>query len=190
MLVDTGFPTGRIKLDRELEKAGCRPGNLRLVLLTHGDVDHVGNCAYLREKYGAPVVIHAKDAEMVKSGNTGSGRKARPDSVSLIFRILMLFTRRMAEKHPVEKFTPDLEIDESFDLTAYGLDAKVLHIPGHSKGSIGVLTGSGDLFCGDMFYNMPGFGLVDDLLDHESSMKKLTRFRIETVYPGHGRPFQ
>jgi hydroxyacylglutathione hydrolase len=189
VLIDTGFSTKRTVLERELGKAGCKPGNLKLILLTHGDMDHAGNCAYLHEKYVAPTAIHSKDSAMVKQGEMGINRKTKPDKVSLIFKILMVFAKRLAEKHPFEKFMPDFEIDESFDLTAYGLDAKVLHIPGHSKGSIGVLTSSGDLFCGDMFYNIPGFGLVDDLIDHEKSMKRLASLRIAKVYPGHGRPF-
>jgi glyoxylase-like metal-dependent hydrolase (beta-lactamase superfamily II) len=75
---------------------------------------------------------------------------------------MMALTSRLAAKHPAEKFTPDLEIDEGFDLSSYGFDGRILHIPGHSKGSIGVLTAKGDLFCGDLFYNMPGFRFVDN----------------------------
>ena len=71
-------------------------------------------------------------------------------------------TRHLAAKHSVERFNPDLEIDEGFDLSRHWLDGRILHIPGHLKGSIGVLTAKGDLFCGDI-YNMPGFRFVDNL---------------------------
>jgi glyoxylase-like metal-dependent hydrolase (beta-lactamase superfamily II) len=189
VLVDTGFSMRRSVLVQKLEKAGCRPGNLQLIVITHGDMDHAGNAAFLREKYGAKVAIHAFDAGMVKDGSMGANRKAKPDRLSLVFKIMMVFTRRLAAKHPVEKFTPDLEIDEGFDLSQYGLDGRVLHIPGHSKGSIGVLTAKGDLFCGDLFYNIRGFRFVDDLEDYESSLKKLAGLKIGTVYPGHGKPF-
>ena len=49
-----------------------------------------------------------------------------------------------------ERFTPDFYLDEGDDLSDYGFDARVLHIPGHSKGSIGILAAGGDLFCGDL----------------------------------------
>lgn len=189
ILVDTGFSTRRSALLQKLEKAGCRPGNLKLIVITHGDIDHTGNAAFLREKYGTKVAIHACDAGMVKDGNIGANRKAKPDRLSLVFKVLMVFTRRLAAKHPVEKFNPDLEIDEGFDLSRYGLDARILHIPGHSKGSIGVLTAKGDLFCGDLFYNMPGFRFVDNIEDYEASLKKLAGLKIGRVYPGHGKPF-
>lgn len=47
VLIDTGFQTRRARLDAELEKADCVPGKLKLILLTHRDVDQVGNCAHL-----------------------------------------------------------------------------------------------------------------------------------------------
>jgi len=35
-------------------------------VLTHAHTDHAGNCAYLREKYGAPTAVHAGDAGEVE----------------------------------------------------------------------------------------------------------------------------
>lgn len=98
----------------------------------------------------------------------------------------MAFTRLLAEKHP-RSSTPI--IDDGFDLSHYGVDGRILHLPGHSKGSIGVLTAKGDLFCGDLFYNVPGFSFVDDVEDYEVSLKKLAGLKIEKVYPDHGKPF-
>ena len=52
-LTDTGFVTRRGDLEKALERAGCRLGNLSLVILTHGDLDHAGNAAYLQKKFGS-----------------------------------------------------------------------------------------------------------------------------------------
>jgi glyoxylase-like metal-dependent hydrolase (beta-lactamase superfamily II) len=74
----------------------------------------------------------------------------------------------------------------------YGFDAQVLSIPGHSKGSIGILTASGDLFCGDLLENAtePATNsIMDDVAACAASLKKLQGFDIDTVYPGHGKPF-
>ena len=49
ILIDTGFSSKRAFLEKELERAGVVPGNLSLILLTHGDSDHAENCVYLRE---------------------------------------------------------------------------------------------------------------------------------------------
>ena len=53
ILIDTGCSNKRSELEKELERAGCKPGNLKLIVLTHGDFDHTGNANYLREKFGA-----------------------------------------------------------------------------------------------------------------------------------------
>lgn len=62
VLFDTGGSNQRAELQRELEQAGCRPGNLRLIVLTHGDFDHSGNPAHLRPVYGAPIAMPPDDA--------------------------------------------------------------------------------------------------------------------------------
>ncbi len=91
-----------------------------------------------------------------------------------------------------DRFKPDLFIDEGYDFSKYGFNAKVLAIPGHSKGSIGILTPSGDLFCGDLFINTdkPAKNIIiDDLNEMNARVEKLKRVQINTVYPGHGQPF-
>jgi hydroxyacylglutathione hydrolase len=87
---------------------------------------------------------------------------------------------------------PDLFIDEGYDFSEYGFDAKVLEIPGHSKGSIGVLTSSGDLFCGDLLANVgkPSiWSIIDDPDAARASVERLKSLQINTVFPGHGQPF-
>jgi hypothetical protein len=46
---------------------------------------------------------------------------------------MMALTSRLAAKHPAEKFTPDLEIDEGFDLSSYGLTAEFYISPAIQK---------------------------------------------------------
>jgi hydroxyacylglutathione hydrolase len=191
ILIDTGFPSRRTALEKELASAGCPPGDLKLVILTHGDLDHAGNCTYLREKYGAKIAMHADDSGMVERGDMSWNRKAKPDKFSIIFRIMsvMSFFFRPGK---FDIFKPDLTIDEGFDLSGYGFDAKVLYLPGHSKGSLGILTSSGDLFCGDLIYNIfgkPGIRFIDNMADYNDSVEKLAKLNIKTVYPGHGKPF-
>ena len=80
-----------------------------------------------------------------------------------------------------------------YDLSRYGSDAKVIHIPGHSKGSIGILTVGGDLICGDLLENTNKPSLnstMDDLTAANISVEKLKSLKVNTVYPGHGKPFQ
>ncbi len=90
ILIDTGFPAKRAALDKELASAGCRPGNLKLIVLTHGDLDHAGNCAYLRKKYGTKIAMHTGDFGMVERRDMHWNRKAKPDRFSTIFRSIII----------------------------------------------------------------------------------------------------
>ena len=195
VLIDTGVSTKRTVLEKELENAGCQPGNLKLVILTHGDSDHAENCAYLRDRYATRIAMHVDDSGMVERGDMSWNRKAKPDKVSIIFRILTLLFGLFVKPGKFDTFKPDIYLEDGQSLSEYGFNAQVLHLPGHSKGSIGILTAGGDslaglaLFCGDLFYNIPGFLHIDNLADFNASVKKLKSFDISTVYPGHGKPF-
>jgi hydroxyacylglutathione hydrolase len=192
ILIDSGFATKRADLERALEQWGCRPGNLALVILTHGDADHTDNAAYLQKKFGAKIAIHAADAGMVERGDSSFNRKARPDKISFIFRIFLKVMPLLNRGQKFEVLKPDFLIDEDFSLANYGFDGQVLHLPGHSKGSIGVLTAAGDLFCGDLLYHFVGRPTclyIDDLAAFHASLAKLKRMKVRTIYPGHGKPF-
>ena len=153
ILVDTGwFPNKRTILEKELENSCCKPGNLKLIIITHGDIDHTGNCAYLREKYKTKIAMHSSDSYLVENGEIPN-KEIR----SLLFRIIVTFWQVLYGKKKIdefERFRPDLIIDEGFDLSEYGIVAKILHIPGHTKGSIGILTTDGDLISGDTIFNV------------------------------------
>jgi hydroxyacylglutathione hydrolase len=194
ILIDTGISNKRGEIETALESAGCRPGNLKLILLTHGDFDHTGNGAYLREKYKAPIVIHHNDEGMIEKGDMSWNRK--PNTLlSTAFRYAPFFFRAslfFSRSSQLELFTPDFAIDEGYDFTEYGFDAKVIHIPGHSMGSIGILTAENDLFCGDLFVNRrkPMLNhLIDDLAAAKASIERLKNLNINMIYPAHGEPF-
>jgi len=84
-------------------------------------------------------------------------------------------------------------VGDGDDLSQYGLDGRVVYIPGHTTGSIGVLTGEGDFFCGDLLTNSgrpEKNRLVDNEAEMDASIEKLKTLGVKTVYPGHGKPFR
>ena len=199
ILIDTGFSPKRAILDKGLERAGCKPGNLKLIVLTHGHGDHIGNCVYLRTKYAAPIAIHRGDSEMVE----GEGVET-----NVFNRILLSVISFIAGLGEIERFKPDLYLEEGDGFSEYGFDAKVLHLPGHSPGSIGILTAGGGpstgfqpaqpgssgqaLFCGDLFVNVTKpvkHSIVIDEAAFKTSVERLKNLSINTVYPWHGKPF-
>jgi len=185
VVIDTGGSNSRADLERELEDSGCGPRDLRLIVLTHGDFDHAGNAAYLRERFGAKIAMHPADAGMVRRGDMFWNRH----SGNALFRMIAPRVFRFSK---TDRFEPDLHVGEGDDLSEHGFDAKVIAIPGHSKGSIGILTAAGDLFCGDLLENDRGparGSIVDDALEADGSVERLKGLQVATVYPGHGRPF-
>ncbi len=185
VLVDTGPASGRAQLERELASAGCHPGNLGFIVLTHGDFDHTGNGAYLRQRYGARVALHRDDLGMVERGDMRFNRSSGNALLRLVSPWLFGFGRE-------SRFLPDLFVEDGDDLSEHGWEARVLGLPGHSRGSIGILTAGGDLFCGDLLENTDGPALgsiMDEPAAGKASLEKLRGLEIGTVYPGHGRPF-
>ena len=189
VLIDTGLPEKRTDLVTELRNAGCRPGNLRLIVLTHGDYDHAGNAAYLRDSYRSKIAMHRDDSGRVERGDWNWNMKPRPDKFGLLFRAVALFAKPGA----FDVFKPDVCVEDEQSLSDYGLDATVLHLPGHTRGSIGVLTSDNVLFCGDLMDSMGRPSLeffIDDMAAAKASLERLRSLGVATVYPGHGNPFR
>ena len=186
ILIDTGIKNRRKQLEDAITDAGCKPGDLKLIIITHGHVDHVGNAAYLRDKYGAKIAMHSGDVKMV----TGAGMFADVPP-SLMIKLVGFFMN-LTGIGDFETFTPDILLEDNQSLQEYGLDAQVIHTPGHSKGSISIIMDSGELFSGDIFNgSVEGVtNLVDDQSMLDSSVDHLKTLDPEVFYPGHGKPFQ
>lgn len=193
ILVDTGFPPQRGALEKKLEEAGCGPGRLKLIVITHGDIDHTGNAAYLRDKYKTRIAMHADDSPMVEKGEMLAKRKVR----SFFMRLMHLFMARSKKFKKMladfERFKPDIYLNDGQSLMEYGLDATVVHLPGHTPGSIGLLARNRDFFVGDTLNNSrrPTWAVIVEN-EHRlaDTLGKIKTLGAETVYPGHGKPFK
>jgi glyoxylase-like metal-dependent hydrolase (beta-lactamase superfamily II) len=122
---------------------------------------------------------------MAERGDMFWNRKSGSTLIRMMAPILFRFGKS-------NRFRPDLYLEDGYALSEYAFDATILAIPGHSKGSIGILTAGCDLLCGDLFDNTKApvlNSIMDDLAAAEASLEKLRGLAINTVYPGHGRPF-
>ena len=190
VLIDTGFSFRRGAIDREVEKAGCMPGSLRLIIITHADTDHTGNAVYFREKYGAAIAMHRGESAATEKGDLCLNRKLNKKSTRIMAKLV--FNLPLAGLTKSCRFTPDIYIEEGYDFSEYGFDARALHLPGHSVGSTGILTAGNDLFCGDLLKSNgkpTRNSLIDDLAEMNASIERLKGLNIRKVYPGHGRAF-
>ncbi|MBO3800599.1 MAG: MBL fold metallo-hydrolase [Candidatus Brockarchaeota archaeon] len=164
-LIDAGFNEAEaITVIREIGKKNLK---VKYVLNTHWHPDHTAGNEYFREKLGALVIIHEDDAPMLNAGASLLGLKVKPHR-------------------------PDKTVTDG-DLIEIGKTClKVIHTPGHTRGSI-CLLGKGVVFTGDTLFagsigrtDLPG-GSFEEIIG--SIRNKLMTLPDETlVYPGHG-PF-
>jgi hydroxyacylglutathione hydrolase len=183
MLIDTACANSRHRLEKELAAEGA--DGLRLIVLTHGDFDHSGNAAYLRRRFGAKIAMHRADSGVVEWGDIFGGRRRGNAFFRKLAPAIFSFGRS-------KRFKPDLYLEDGDDFGEYGFEARVIHIPGHSRGSIGILTAAGEFFGGDLLIrnrDPKRNKVIDDAAAMEVSIKRLKSLNIKTVYPGHGRAF-
>lgn len=149
LIMDKEFSNRLNLLEQELENNGCTPENIKLILLTHGDNDHVCNAAYLRDKYKTKIALHKADCYLVAHLNINDFMHSFHYR-SIIFKIVFLLMRNTILNVSIKTvedfsaFTPDILIDDNFCLSDFGFDGEVIHVPGHTPGSVVILTKDND----------------------------------------------
>jgi glyoxylase-like metal-dependent hydrolase (beta-lactamase superfamily II) len=191
VLIDTGLSSQWRKLEKELISAGCLPDKLKLVILTHGDADHAGNAKNLQEKYHVKIAMHKDDYAIIETSFSGK-RKVKPLAMKIMFGVVSVVRKLRKNNINLSRFKPDIWLQDGQSLQKYGFHASVVHIPGHTKGSIAIVMDHGDLFAGDTLVNArkpQAATIIENEAELKESIEKLRKLRIRTVYPGHGRPF-
>jgi glyoxylase-like metal-dependent hydrolase (beta-lactamase superfamily II) len=187
ILIDPGPPGSAPAIIAGATEAGVRPEDVRLILVTHGHLDHYGAAADVQGWCGAPVAAYRGEAEFSQDR-----RNALPPAQTVRGSIVRGFYLLLS---PLARFTPleaDVVLEDKADLLTYGAEAWVVHLPGHSPGSLGVVTPDGDVFVGDLFvnYTMPSQPLyLSDVGDWQQSYERVRQLRPRMIYVGHGEPF-
>ncbi len=183
VLVDAGSSGHEPGVLRRIRALGR--DDLRLIFITHAHLDHYGSAAALRRLTGAPIAIHRADGDAMARGDTclgsvrGRGR--------LVRALLPLFKPYLQP----EPTLADFLLDDGENLRAYGLDAVVLHTPGHTPGSSCLLVEGRLAFVGDLLSttgrpHVQRF-FADDWSLIPNSLARLQALRPEWIYTGHGR---
>jgi glyoxylase-like metal-dependent hydrolase (beta-lactamase superfamily II) len=178
ILIDTGLFRNDKKITKYIESLGRKPTDVSTIVITHFHIDHTGSLKKMKEATNAKVAVGEFDADIV------AGKKAPPKSKNLMFRAFS----SVIKPAPVE---PDLllkEKDKVGPLT-------VIHVPGHSDGSISLLDEQRKvLFVGDALRFEGGkitespeqFNL--DTEKAKESIGKISTFDFDVMLGGHGEP--
>ena len=180
ILVDTA---SKQNLDQVISE--CDKYEMKLIVLTHVHFDHAENAAELSRRYGIPVAVHGKDEELFESFD-----KQPLKSSGLVGRVVLGASLKVLRNTHVERPDNLIYVREGDDLNLYGFDAKVIELPGHTLGSIGVDV-EGKLIVGDALDNWirPGVGhLFYDRDAIQKSAEKIRAMGDRTIYYGHGKP--
>lgn len=160
VLIDTG--TGATDSLRERLKPWA--GEIDLIINTHAHFDHVGG----NRLFDAEVAIHVDDASEMESGR--------------LYGTSELFGESASSK-------ADVLLREGDVIETGELSLEVVHTPGHTPGSVCLVSSRGHLFSGDTLFSGGSFGRTDlpggnteELL---MSLERLKNTRFEYLMPGH-----
>jgi glyoxylase-like metal-dependent hydrolase (beta-lactamase superfamily II) len=194
-VVDAGMPGHWHDLRRELSAIGRSLADIRGLVITHGDSDHIGFAERLRRETGIPVYVHAADADRA--------RGAKPPKVAMprmrIAPTVGFFAygaRKGALRTP--PLTEVVEVHDGDVLDLPG-SPRIVGMPGHSPGSIAVHSGPADaVFVGDALTTrhvttgragaQPA-PFTDDPAGALASLDRLAALDASWVLPGHGTPW-
>ncbi len=184
LLVDAGNPGDEAAILAAMRRAGIRPDDLSLILITHGHPGHYGSADALRDQTGAPIAVHAADAGTVRRGVAGRLSPAR-----IVPRLFGFVAGR------VGGFEPDIAIEGGADLGVFGIRGRVIPTPGHTPGSVSVLIAGGTVIVGDLLSALLPGGRprlpfrTGDLAATRRSIRALLAHGPERVYAAHGGPW-
>lgn len=166
----------------------CKPYNIRFILLTHGHFDHAQNASALSKALNAPTAMHCADIELLADNNSQPLL-----SEGFLGKIVLNESLKSFGTEKIPPFTPDILLDEGSTLDEYGISARILHLPGHTDGSIAVDVAEEHLFVGDALMNMfyPTTSMIfHDKAEMLKSAERITSLGRRTVYFGHGKPVE
>ena len=171
-----------------------------IVVLTHTHMDHCGGaheftnlCVHCNEakaleaaSHQLPLDIAAWEPEVV-AWIAGMGYDI---SGGLVWAIPN--ERMNLSEHALRVATPARLLQHGDEVTTGDRAFSVLHLPGHSPGSIGLWEkNTGTLFSGDAIYDGPLLDQIPgaDIADYITSMELLRSLPVTTVHAGHEASF-
>jgi hydroxyacylglutathione hydrolase len=167
VIIDPGDEAERIL--QKIEALKLIP---KYIINTHGHIDHICAIDAVSAVYPVPLAIHPADVPMYSDARAA---------------------KMYGYPAPPVKRKPDILLQEGDHLTFGTLTLEVLHTPGHSPGSICLLSTPYCLFSGDtLFYR--GIGRSDFEGGNPEQLLRSIRTKLYTldddlvVFPGHGGP--
>jgi glyoxylase-like metal-dependent hydrolase (beta-lactamase superfamily II) len=188
-LVDAGMRWDAGAIRRAARRLGWPKRPLRTIVLTHGDLDHLGAVSHLVEATGASVIAHRAEIPLIAARGwrpavAGSGLMRLGAAVyGLALRVVL----------PAKPVTVDRPVEDGDELPG---GFRVVHTPGHTRGHMSLYhPGKRVLIVGDAMNNAgrlsgPVALFTPDMAQARSSVRRLAELDVEAVGFGHGPPLR
>jgi len=148
-LIDTGIPGSYKKIIEYIVSLGRKVTDIKTILVTHSDPDHIGSLAKLKELSCAKVCSSATEAEGLRQGR--STRRSKPQGFKMIIRKILMAVILRIKPVKVDKVLKDKDALPIFKgLVAIDTNG---HTPGHMSYFLKVPK---VLFCGDSMNGIEG----------------------------------
>ena len=169
IMIDSGAGRSKKKLVRNIESLYLDPARIKILILTHCHIDHIGAAPYFREHFGCALLCHELDAAPIE---TGDPVKTASTWYGVTFPATTV-DRKISSEHEILRFGND--------------EIHCLHTPGHTPGSLSIYIdreGKRILFGQDIHGPfLASFG--SDIATWKLSMKKLLDLKADILCEGH-----
>ena len=193
-IIDAGLAGHWRELLAELASMGRSLADVKGLILTHGDSDHLGFAERLRRDHGVPVYVHESDAARAKGGQKPSMGKQSMGLAALGFIAYSLRKNGLRTTYLGE--VVEVHGGETLDLPG---QPRIIALPGHSAGSIAIHVPVVDaVFVGDglttrhVLTGRTGpqpAPFTDEPERAIASLRTLVATGATWVLPGHGAPW-
>ena len=194
--VDCGSELGREGFLKVCEENGIAPQDIRLLIASHGHVDHFVNMDEMRAATGAPLMCHKNAARALREAEYPD---VRPRNAAGRF----IWDKKDPAEQPVPvlyPMEPDVLVEGTVDLAPWGIDGRLVETFGHSDSCMSLILDSRQAIVGDLVVEDPRNGSAtaayfccnDDLDAADQQVFASLGFLLDNAdvfYSGHGGPF-
>jgi hydroxyacylglutathione hydrolase len=178
VLIDTGYISGFAETEKSITELGVALSDVSLIISTHTHCDHIGGNNRIQQKSGCEIALHKVGKYFIDSRDDWS-----------------TWWRYYNQEAEFFKCTQTLEDGQAITLGPHKF--QIIYTPGHASDGIvlynrkeKILISSDTLWQTDMAVMTLRVEGSRALFHMQESLQKIENLEVQTVYPGHGKPFQ